>query len=178
MSDPGSNRIASDVPGRMRVRLPSGKNDHERLEQLQSRLHALEGVSHVRVRHEAGSVLVHYDPAAGTRTSVISEMQSVGFEVASELKGKDDFEPTDVGSAVVGVIGKVNASLARSTGRRADLRLLAPLVLGAWGVYRFSREGWTYPIPAYLFIWWAFDLFWKGHVESRRRAPEPGSQPV
>ena len=54
-------KIAHQVPGRVRMKIPSGKGNPELLEQMKQTLCSLPGVEEVIVNPDTGSVVLHYD---------------------------------------------------------------------------------------------------------------------
>lgn len=54
-------RVASDVPGRVRLRLPALKKQEALCEQVAESVYSLSGIESVRVSPVTGSILVHYD---------------------------------------------------------------------------------------------------------------------
>ncbi len=67
------NQYVHHVPGRLRVRVPGIKGSLAEASSLEKRLRAQEGVTNVQTSPLTGSVLVHYDPATAS-VSTLSEM--------------------------------------------------------------------------------------------------------
>ncbi len=55
--------IAHHVAGRLRIRIPSARNNPVMLEQMTGLFAGLPGLEGVAVKAESGSLVVHYDPA-------------------------------------------------------------------------------------------------------------------
>jgi cation transport ATPase len=53
--------IAHQVPGRVRMKVPSGKDNPELLEQIKQTFSGVPGIEHVTVNPSTGSVVLHYD---------------------------------------------------------------------------------------------------------------------
>jgi hypothetical protein len=53
--------IAHQVPGRVRMKLPSGKGNPELLEQMKLTLVGIPGIEEVIINPETGSLVLHYD---------------------------------------------------------------------------------------------------------------------
>ena len=54
-------QIAHQVPGRVRMKIPSGRGNPELLEQMKQTLSAIPGIEEVIVNPDTGSVVLHYD---------------------------------------------------------------------------------------------------------------------
>jgi len=72
------------VPGRLRVRVPGVKGNLEEAVWWEKRIRAQRGVKNVQASPLTGSVLVHYDPATAS-VSTLSQMMlcSAGTETVS-----------------------------------------------------------------------------------------------
>ncbi len=55
-------KIAHQVPGRIRMKIPSAKGNPERLEEYKETLSLLPGIDQIEVRPESGSIILKYDP--------------------------------------------------------------------------------------------------------------------
>jgi hypothetical protein len=53
--------IAHQVPGRVRMKIPSGKGNPELLEQMKQTLSVIPGIEEVIINPDTGSVVLHYD---------------------------------------------------------------------------------------------------------------------
>src|SRR5277367_6236120 len=54
-------QIAHQVPGRIRIKIPSAKGDPAMLEEIQKTFSAIPGIEQVVVNPQTGSVILHYD---------------------------------------------------------------------------------------------------------------------
>jgi hypothetical protein len=61
MTNANKLKIAHQVPGRVRMKIPSGKGNPELLEQMKQTLGSLPGVEEVIINPDTGSVVLHYD---------------------------------------------------------------------------------------------------------------------
>ena len=77
--------IASEIPGRLRVRLvgpvPAGD-----LDALYRVLGACPAVEHANVYHRIGSIAVHYRAEDGARQRVLDRLDSIDAEVIAEAR--------------------------------------------------------------------------------------------
>ena len=63
MSKPKAKlQIAHQVPGRIRMKIPSAKGDPARLEEYKETLSAIPGIESIEVNPDTGSVVLKYDP--------------------------------------------------------------------------------------------------------------------
>ena len=174
-----THRITCDIPGRLRVRVDPEKRDPETMRAVRARLASVEGVDGVEVRHGSGSVLVNYDPEKNPRERVISEFREAGVDVFSRIGdqlAEASPDATSFADVLVAAVTNVNAGVGRTTGARADLRLMVPVALASLGVYRLAREGFHWEvIPGHVLLWYAFDSFWKLHMTHHHAdaAPAP-----
>jgi hypothetical protein len=61
MTANGKLHIAHQVPGRVRMKVPSGKGNPELLEQMKQTLTAIPGIEEVIINPDTGSLVLHYD---------------------------------------------------------------------------------------------------------------------
>ncbi|MBV8654373.1 MAG: hypothetical protein JO255_23130 [Alphaproteobacteria bacterium] len=55
-------QIAHQMPGRIRIKIPAARDNPELLEQIRQMFAGIEGLERTRVKPEAGSIVVRYDP--------------------------------------------------------------------------------------------------------------------
>jgi copper chaperone CopZ len=61
-----------DIPGRLRVKIPSVKGQTAKARAIQSLLRNIEGIESIRVNTVTGSVVVKYDPALALSQTILS----------------------------------------------------------------------------------------------------------
>src|SRR5580658_4348064 len=54
-------KIAHQVPGRIRMKIPSGKDNPELLEQMKQTFAGIPGIEQVTINPATGSLVLHYD---------------------------------------------------------------------------------------------------------------------
>lgn len=158
--------IASDTPGRMRVRLRRGMRDDDRMAHVADDIRGRAGISGVETNSRTGSITVRYDPRARTRDDVARIFHDLGlvlFDFAAGISG----EPVEPGRSrtahnIATVVGDLDRRLSRVTGRRVDLKIALPLTFAALGIWRTAEVG--LQVPGYVLLWWAFDSFLKLNV--------------
>lgn len=172
-------RIASNTPGRLRIRLR--QRDREATRHVRDQMEHQRGVRHVHADPRTGSVLIRYDEQANTVDGLLDTLHDVGVVLAdaagaitSDVPEFDGHSATaaDVNSA----FNRLNRRISAATGRTVDLKLLVPLTFCGIGVWQVLRRGLGISqAPGYMFIWYSFDLFWKFHHESVRANRHDGA---
>lgn len=176
-------RIASLVPGRLRIKLRRGDESAGLLQRLKSRLEASEGVHQVRVNPTSGSLTVHYDHRRHGTAGVLGLLEDVDVMVESigHLPSIDG-GAADSTTSFIGAADDLNRRLRRWTGVPVDVKLLLPLLFLAAGLWSTARKGlMVEAVPGWLFLWFAFDMFVKLHPHHARGslAPaEPSAAPL
>src|SRR5438876_822407 len=75
--------VASDIPGRLRVRFPS--QSRHLLTDLQQALTGEQGIQAVDVNHTAGSLTVTYDPQVHQREDIVGFLRDLDVLLATVL---------------------------------------------------------------------------------------------
>ncbi|MPZ49743.1 MAG: hypothetical protein GEU75_10705 [Dehalococcoidia bacterium] len=175
-------RLISDIPGRMRLKLERG--ERPAASQVQPRLLSLPGVEDARFTARASSLTISYNPAMISHDAVLGILASAGLTAVTEQQAHLPYagiSPT--AQVVMANLAAGNTAVVRFSKGTADLKLLAPLLLALLGATQGLLRGFQFSrIPGYLFLWYAFDLFYKLHVTLSRpaiepRRPNPGSRP-
>jgi hypothetical protein len=179
-----SARIASLVPGRLRIKLRRGDELAGLLQRLKSRLEGHEGVHRVKVNPTVGSLTLHYDHARHGMAGVLGWLEDVDVMVESighlpSVNGAEGV--TEAG--FVGAAEDLNRRIHHWTGLPVDIKLLLPLLFLAAGLWSTARKGlMVEAVPGWLFLWFAFDVFVKFHPPAHSRAkvpvPPPEQTPV
>jgi hypothetical protein len=174
-------RIASSVPGRVRVRVRHPRRHPRLMQHAEDRLREQAGVGAVETNPVTGSVVVRYDPQQRSTHEILDVLRDLGVIIGDVAHAEDELPGGDAGDrAVAAAIGPVghsqtaltmvdavddlNQRLHRFTGGVVDLKVLFPLSLGAIGVTKVLRDGLQLgDIPGYVLLWYAFDAFYKLH---------------
>jgi Heavy metal associated domain 2 len=160
-SDIGQDRvrILSDIPGRLRFKLPNAQRSQERINGIAAVLGEAD-VRGVETNLQTGSVLVHYDPATTTTEELFEVLGGLGLTpvYGSGAAGAPESRPA---ARVVTAADQLNSRVARATSG-VDLRLLVPLGLGALSARQALRDtGGLSKAPWYVLAWYSFDSFIK-----------------
>lgn len=158
-------RVASSIPGRLRLRLPAGPGLRDRLTLAAETLGARAEVIVVEPRWRTESLVVHYDAAAAD--ALWGALAELGLPRPAS-------GATHGGAATDQARGRVIAGLARANGlvaRRtqgADLRTLVPVGLAMLAVRQLARgEQRLADAPWYVLAWYASETFQK--LDGQRR---------
>ncbi|CAL1241767.1 HMA2 domain-containing protein [Candidatus Methylocalor cossyra] len=171
-------RIASHVPGRLRVKLTPGRSTAGILAQIKADLEARQGIHGVAVNATTGSLTVEYDPQRHTSAGILGLLEDLDVLVES-------LTHTGLGSGgatlTVGeAIDDLNARLSRFAHLPIDLRAVLPLGFVGLGVWSILRNGLLLDqVPGWLLVWAGIDLFVKTRPHDVVRktsavADEPG----
>ena len=158
-------RIASLVPGRLRLKLHRTSRDTQVMHRIKSGLESHEGIHDVRVNPLSGSVTVRYDRKCHGTAGILGWLEDLDVMVDSigHLPSVDDGERL-AGPGFLAAMEDVNRRLYGLTGLPIDVKLLLPLALVGAGIWSTARKGLMIEtVPGWLFLWFAFDMFVKLH---------------
>ena len=174
---PHSARLASHTPGRLRVKLGSGRGDPDILGRIKAGLEGREGIHRVSTNAAIGSLTLHYDPKVHSARGILGLLEDMDVVIenlahAPSIAGSGAETPT-VGEA----IDDLNARLSRWTRLPVDLRTVLPLSFVGAGLWSMVRNGLMLEsVPGWLLLWLGFDLFVKtrpGEVARHKRRAKP-----
>ena len=163
-------KIAHQLPGRMRLKVPGAKGDPELLEQVRQTLVVVPGIHEVEINSTTGSVTIHY--CANTHPEMhrsIDTHQQV-FAVAHHapatkldemthlIEQEAEFlaEHSHAARAIVDFCADLDKKVKQATGNTVDLKVLVPLGLAA---VTFVEIGATAATP----VWVTIGLFSLNH---------------
>ncbi len=157
-------RIASYVPGRLRIKLQPRSRQPHAVEQLKEQVGACDGVHEVTLNPRAGSVTVHFDDQRHSITSVLQLLQDLDV-VFAELARMPRSEPplcaSCVGqpSASAQIVDGVAARLPRLARRGLNLKMVIPLAFAGAGLWSIARQGLMEGSPGWLLLRLALETF-------------------
>ncbi len=153
----GGFRVASAVPGRIRLRATDGEGRRS-LAAVADELRSSAEVMAADVRTRSASLVVRFDPVHAS--DVADRLGALGVDLRIGVPDA----PPDPATTVVGAAA---AAANRAVGRRldgTDLRALVPLGLGLMAARRAMRgEERLADAPWYVLAWYASQTFWKFH---------------
>jgi hypothetical protein len=162
-------RVVHAIPGRVRLKIVSLRDNPELARALRERLSGVRGIRRIEANPLTGSLLVRYDPEEMTsRESLFTLSETVtllfpGLDMAQleawlGQSGNGSGATASLARGVSSGVGALNARVGKATGG-LDLKRLLPLTLFGLGV-RGLLVAKTVPFPAWYDLWWfAFGTF-------------------
>lgn len=153
-------RVVSSLPGRLRLRLPTGAAGRQGLTAAVDALIAGAAVSTATARWQTMSLVVEYDV---TNTDAVwSQLARLGLDsrASRSTEAQEDVEPSArVTRAIIGA----NEAVRRRAGGN-DLRTLIPLGFGLLSLRQFVRDDQRLAdAPWYMLAWYASETLQKFH---------------
>jgi len=152
-------QVIHHIPGRMRVKLPQAKGDHQLLLQIQQSISPLSGVKQVEINPATGSVLVHYDADQHEdfHTQLAEHAESEGLfalkppelfeadELAAKIEAEAEFlaAHSETARTVVNFVKQIDEGIKRATDNNLDLKVLLPLGLAVYAFLEAETEAVT-----------------------------------
>jgi len=161
-------RIASDIPGRMRIKLRAEGRQPVFMNGLKEKMSARDGMNRVRSNSTTGSLTFDYDRDKLTRDGILAfleELDVVAGEITPAFSG-DAPEHKDAGTPLtfLQAVEDLNMRIRRTTGADINLKLALPLVFASMGVWAIGKQGLRITmVPGWVFLWMAFDMFVRLH---------------
>jgi hypothetical protein len=162
-------QLLSDTPGRIRLRLDPQQRRPARA--IQQRLTALPGVDDARFERRISTLTIFYNPDAVTREAILGILAASGVPLTIPEPDETRIEYSGVSpasQAILTNLASANEVVVRASRGTTDLKVAIPLLLLLLGGLRGLFSGFQFNrIPGYLFLWYAFDLFYKLHFLGR-----------
>ena len=156
-------QVASNIPGRLRIKLGPASRAPDVLDGIRRRLKSHAGIHHVTVNPTSGSVTVHYDPQhheAPALLGIFEDCQCI-FQNLDVMAVSPSSAPS---AGFLAAVEDINAKLFAATGVPLDLKVLLPLGLLGAGLWSIARRGlMVESVPGLVFVWLAVDSFVKLH---------------
>jgi hypothetical protein len=175
MASASETRIAHHIPGRLRLRIPSLKNDPELAERLRRQLEQLEDVVAVDVRPISGSVVLQYQPNGRGPQGFVEALASllpVEETPAARLPGLPSGE--SAGSLTADWMQRewleANWGLKRASAGLLDIRTVVPFFFFFLGIRQLLVQPALDPIPWYVCFYYFFETFRHYYGRPTRRA--------
>ena len=171
-------KIAHQVPGRIRIKIPSAKGNPEQLEAYKATLSLLPGIERIDVNPDTGSIVLRYDPNQhhdfhdhldrhhGDRhhRPPTNEIDALASKIEQEAQYLA--EHSEVARMVVDFCKNADRQIRTSSGNMLDLKML--LAIGVVGVTVFE-VGATAATP----VWVTLALFGMNHfIEMQEQLAE------
>jgi hypothetical protein len=178
-------KVAHQVPGRIRIKVPRAKGDHDVLQQIAQTFAAIPGIEQITVNPATGSVVIHYDidqheefhghfhrhvGRAGGHYAPATEFDELAANIAAEAEFLAYH--SESARAVVDFFKKCDREIRAATGNNVDLTITL-----AAGIIAFTvlEVGATAATP----VWVTLSLFALNHVvELHAKHDETGAASV
>ncbi len=171
--------IAHQVPGRVRMKIPSAKGNPELLQQISETFAVIPGIEHVTANPLTGSVVLHYDvdrhhefhgrlqPGTAPPTQIDDFANKIQQEAEYLARNSDSAR------ALVEFCKKLDREIKVATGNVVDLKIM--FAVGIIGVMVFEI-GATAATP----VWVTFAIFAVNHFVDMHApaASAPATAPV
>ena len=162
-------KIASNIPGRLRLRTSPPKPHPEILEGVKRHLQKQLGIREIITNPVTGSILIHYDAHVHTHDNLSAILYDLGmilYDVSSNQGPPPILPHSSTATQITEVISDLDKRIYQLTSGKANLKLIMPLFMGAIGVRQVLKKGWGFSeIPGYVLIWYAIDAFHKFHQQ-------------
>ena len=167
-------QIAHQVPGRIRMKIPSAKGNPEQLEEYKQTLSLIPGIEQVEVNPDTGSIVLKYDPdqhddfhagfhqhcnqhhgnGAAHHRPPTSEIDALANKIEQEAEFLA--EHSETARAVVDFCKRTDREIKIATGNVLDLKMV--LAIGVVG-FTIFEVGATAATP----VWVTLSLFGLNH---------------
>lgn len=172
--------VAHHLPHRTRLRIPKSHRDAESLKKLEDSLRKVQGVGHIRVSPETGTVVIHHDEHESILSLLGESISDSMGDVFKLLVAQEEAEVVGISilaDLVQKLFGQADKGLASVSNNKVDLKSLVPVALLAVGVRKaMSTPMWWTEAPAYIFFYWAYDSYIKFHGPGTYRDEQPAMQ--
>jgi len=175
-------KIAHQVPGRIRMKIPSAKGNPEQLEAYRETLSLIPGIEKIEVNPDTGSIVLKYDPdrhhdfhagfhdhcdhhhGSRTQRAPTNEIDALASKIEQEAEYLA--EHSQVARAVVDFCKNADRQIKISSGNVLDFKML--LAIGVVGFTVFE-VGATAATP----VWVTLALFGLNHfIEMQEQQAE------
>jgi copper chaperone CopZ len=161
-------RVASHIPGRVRVKLAPASRSARVMAHIKEQLKGVAGIDAVDLNPATGSVTVCYDRAKHTMEGIRRVFEDIDVVLANLTDAPSFDESCKKPTTFIGAVEDLNRRCSESTGVNIDLKKILPLTLLGAGLWAIARQGLRVSqVPAWVFLWLAFDSFVKLHPVRR-----------
>jgi len=155
-------QVVTDIPGRLRLRMPRDRRDPRELQRLADVLSGHPAIALTAANAASGGLLVRYDASKLSSKEVVGLLQQAGASF-DEPESRERRAAVAVREAA----GDLNRRVEQATRGAVDLRFLFPAALGTLALRQLSIQGVQLrQVPWYVLAWYAFDSFLKLNEES------------
>jgi cation transport ATPase len=155
-------QIAHQIPGRVRMKVPSAKDNPELLEQIKQTFSVIPGIEHVTVNPATGSVVLHYDTERHDEFHGRLQQHTGGHEkppnneidaLASKIEQEAEYlaEHSHAARAVVDFFKETDRQIKLATHNVVDLKILLATGIAGYTIFEVGASAAT-PVWATLAI--------------------------
>jgi cation transport ATPase len=161
-------QIAHQVPGRVRMKVPSGKDNPELLEQMKQTLGAIPGIEEVTINPSTGSVVLHYDTdhhdtfhdhlenhTGGHYKPPTNEIDSLATKIEEEAEYLA--EHSHAARVVVDFFKETDKQIKLATSNVIDLKMVLATGIAGFTIFEVGASAAT---P----VWVTLSIFGLNHV--------------
>lgn len=173
-------KIVHAIPGRIRLKVASIRDNPPLAGELQQRLVSLQGVRKVQINPQTGSVLILYEAAAFASPEALPELATPLAEIFPGLalnepqswmsSANGSGSTPSLTQGIVSFFAGLNKNIDAATGGAVDLRILLPLGLFLLGLRSLLITD-KRPLPTW------YDFLWFGLGTYFMLNPQPGEKP-
>jgi hypothetical protein len=161
-------QIAHQIPGRIRMKVPSAKDNPELLEQIKRTFSVIPGVEQVIVNPTTGSVVLHYDTERHDEFHGRLQQHTGGHEkppnneidaLASKIEQEAEFlaERSHTAKVVVDFFRETDKQIKLSTHNVVDLKILLAAGIAGFTIFEVGASAAT---P----VWVTLGIFGLNHM--------------
>lgn len=161
-------RVVHAIPGRIRLKVPQLRENPALASEIQTRLVSASGIRLVETNPTTGSVLVFYETQefvspdslhalAAPLATLFPEVDIKGLEAQFRQSANGTTSPLTGG--ISALFGTLNTGVHQLTRGGADLKILAPLALFAFGVRSLLMSEKPVVPTWYDLLWFALGTF-------------------
>ncbi len=156
--------VASHIPGRLRVKLAASSRGAHFMTRIKEQLADVKGVDSVDLNHTTWSITVRYDRGKQTVDGIHQVLEDMDVVLVNLTNAPSIGEGGKESVTFIAAVEDLNRRLSGAAGINIDLKTFLPLTLLAAGAWAIAREGLKiWQVPAWAFLWLAFDTFVKLH---------------
>jgi cation transport ATPase len=178
-------QIAHQVPGRIRMKVPSAKENPELLEQIKETFTAIPGIEQVTVNPTTGSVVLHYDTerhdefhgrlehhTGGHYRPPTNEIDSLATKIEQEAEYLAEHSHT--AKVIVDYFKGLDQGIKVATGNVVDLKIVLAAGIAGFTIFEVGASAAT-PVWVTLSIFALNHMIQANMAEAEEAEPEPAT---
>ena len=175
-------QIAHQVPGRIRMKVPSAKENPELLEQIKQTFSVIPGIEEVIVNPATGSIVLHYDTdrhdefhgklehhTGGHYKPPANEIEALATKIEQEAESLAEHSHT--ARVVVDFFKDFDNGIKIATGNVVDLKILLAAGIAGFTIFEVGANAAT---P----VWVTLAIFALNHMIQANMAAAEQAEPV